>query len=268
MSFFATARDDSDDTGTSPNSSDARPDLFRESVILTRERHFDEALDCLAVALENGDCTQAEALDLDARIAVQQGHLLHAEACWTRAQAEDPSNAKYASALLRLRKRASRSHNALLTSAATAVVLAAVLSGVAVAWWRAELLAQAVAEQSTRLAQLEGKTNRLATESELHLGHQQLAAQIAQLEVVIRSIHEPVGERDAALDELQRTITQSIERQTGHFDQVAAALATSSDVRQVRASLKASTNTLGQAIAGLKQNLQKRLVPQQDLPEE
>src|SRR4051812_14061502 len=47
---------------------------------------FPQARAALAVALAEGNCTQAQAFDLDARMYAQQGMIFDADACWRKAQ--------------------------------------------------------------------------------------------------------------------------------------------------------------------------------------
>lgn len=72
---------------------------YYTACLLARKRYYEEAKEILAIALKNGACTEAQALDLGARISVQQGNFLDAEAAWGKAQIEDPGNPKYAAAI-------------------------------------------------------------------------------------------------------------------------------------------------------------------------
>jgi tetratricopeptide (TPR) repeat protein len=73
---------------------------------LARNGRWEEALLALRSALAEGTCTQAEALDLQARMCAQQGRLLQAESCWVRALELDPRNVAYAEGLAALHRRA------------------------------------------------------------------------------------------------------------------------------------------------------------------
>jgi len=68
-----------------------------------RKGRYARARRLLAETLAAGGCTEAEALDLQARMCAQQGHLLQAESLWLKAQSVDPGNPVYERALARLR---------------------------------------------------------------------------------------------------------------------------------------------------------------------
>lgn len=97
-------------------------DFYGAAVMYGRKRRYREALDNLERALERGECSEEDALDLQARMFVQQGRLVDAEACWTKAQAINGSNTAYADALARLRYKA-RPVSRLYPFAAGALVL-------------------------------------------------------------------------------------------------------------------------------------------------
>lgn len=87
-----------------PGGFDEAADLMVEAVTLARRGRYSEAERCLAEALARGECTEAESLDLLARIHVQKGRLLQAEGCWQKALALDAGNTDYADALAALRR--------------------------------------------------------------------------------------------------------------------------------------------------------------------
>jgi hypothetical protein len=78
---------------------------WAEAHALARRRRYAEAMERLTEAHARGECADAEALDLKARICAQQGLLLQAEACWRQAQLSDPSNPTYEMAMTALRRR-------------------------------------------------------------------------------------------------------------------------------------------------------------------
>ena len=78
--------------------------FFAASVVLARRGRYAEAAKLLQDALDAGECSDAEALHLQARIYAQQGLHLHAESAWRKAQSLDSSNPAYAAALNRLRR--------------------------------------------------------------------------------------------------------------------------------------------------------------------
>jgi len=77
---------------------------YAAASLMARKGRYAEAVRLLGQAHDAGECSDAEALDLRARIYVQQGLYLEAESCWRRAQDIDNSNPVYVGALHRLRQ--------------------------------------------------------------------------------------------------------------------------------------------------------------------
>lgn len=75
---------------------------FRLAVLKARKGRFDEAGADLQQALNEGDCSDADALDLQARMYAQQGLLLQAESCWRKAVQLGGAKPEYMAALGRL----------------------------------------------------------------------------------------------------------------------------------------------------------------------
>jgi flagellar motor protein MotB len=72
--------------------------------LLARKGDYDDALRALRLAIDYEDCTDTEALDLQARIYAQQGMLLKAESCWTEALQKEPGNVTYIAGLSALHR--------------------------------------------------------------------------------------------------------------------------------------------------------------------
>ena len=83
---------------------DQRPGLFVAATSLARKGRYVDATRVLRRALACGDCSQKDALDLQARIYAQQGLFLQAESCWREAKRLDRSSREYDAALDRLRR--------------------------------------------------------------------------------------------------------------------------------------------------------------------
>lgn len=84
------------------------PRFLQAALVLARKGLYADATKVLQEALLAGECGEAEALDLQARMLAQQGLLLHAESCWIRArQLPDANVAACDAALSRLRLAAS-----------------------------------------------------------------------------------------------------------------------------------------------------------------
>lgn len=77
---------------------------YASAVRMARRGRYADASRFLQQSLDAGECSDAEALDLQAKIYAQQGLYLHAETCWRRAQSADPSNTTYSEALERLKR--------------------------------------------------------------------------------------------------------------------------------------------------------------------
>ncbi|MEZ4601230.1 MAG: hypothetical protein R2940_15680 [Syntrophotaleaceae bacterium] len=103
--FFKEIRQEAADTPFGHGS------LYLQAVVLARRGSYEEAAQRLKAALEAGDCSGIEALDLQARIHAQQGQYLQAEACWRQARNLDKENPRYAAALERLRRTRQRFGN-------------------------------------------------------------------------------------------------------------------------------------------------------------
>lgn len=78
--------------------------LFVTATLLARKARYADATKILRRASEAGDCSEAEALDLQARMYAQQGLYLEAEKCWRQAKSRDAVNEQYDNALARLRR--------------------------------------------------------------------------------------------------------------------------------------------------------------------
>ncbi|MDF1798889.1 MAG: hypothetical protein P1V81_06915, partial [Planctomycetota bacterium] len=118
-----------------------------EAKRLARKRRFREASAVLQTARSEGECSTAEALDLQARIYAQEGRYLLAEKCWTRALEDDPGNSTYVGALERLRSAATQGSPGRLVLGAVVVL--------AVSW-------QLLVANPAILDRLDGTTQALA----------------------------------------------------------------------------------------------------------
>lgn len=100
--------------------------LFVAASVAARKGSYQEASRRLVEALKSGHCSEADALDLQARICAQQGLYLDAEAYWRKAIVLDGSNPVYAKALGRLRS-AHRPMTVIYRAGAVSVSLAVIL---------------------------------------------------------------------------------------------------------------------------------------------
>lgn len=77
---------------------------FSAAITLARKGQYAEASRLLKAAVVRGECSEADALDLQARIYAQQGMHMEAEACWRKAMELNNSNPEYLMAVERLRR--------------------------------------------------------------------------------------------------------------------------------------------------------------------
>ena len=77
---------------------------FAAAIVLARKGRYIEASKLLRKARDNGECSEAVALDLQARIYAQHGQYIEAEACWRRAKILDSSNYAFDKSIERLHR--------------------------------------------------------------------------------------------------------------------------------------------------------------------
>ena len=132
-----------------PHSQDDQPHggrLFRAASLKARRGAYSEASELLGQARAAGDCSAAEALDLQARICAQQGMLLRAEACWIEALRLDPGNTTYVDAIARLRRASSP-----VSKVRAGLFALAGIAGVAVCIWSVWIGYNRMAGRMTRI---------------------------------------------------------------------------------------------------------------------
>jgi tetratricopeptide (TPR) repeat protein len=84
-------------TKSSPGANSGR--LFTMAALMARKGCYSEASVLMRRALDANECSEVEALDLQARIYAQQGRYAEAEALWLKAMSIDPGNKSYRAAL-------------------------------------------------------------------------------------------------------------------------------------------------------------------------
>jgi hypothetical protein len=151
------------------------------------------------MALARGECTEEEALDLQARIYAQQGQLLQAESCWRRAQSLNAANTEYADALAALRQTR-RPFAAWWQAAVGAGIAILLLSqlGVMVAKQRADARDRAILER--RMAQMEQDIGALRGDVD-----GAAAATVTKMAPLARTADVEAGARRTAAD-MQREL--------------------------------------------------------------
>ncbi|MEQ1867255.1 MAG: hypothetical protein ABL996_21660 [Micropepsaceae bacterium] len=208
-------------------------DAFFKAATLARRRRYADAGAVLHHALEEGHCSQAEALDLQARMFVQQGRLLDAEICWTKAQAVSGPGISYAAeiALLREQARPSPFHLLLVGGTVAAILLVAI----SLLGWNAardsvrqvaELekamndrlgaMTEAQAGQAagllSRLAAIDARVAAVSKVEDVAASRTQSSAEIARVETAVLSLARDatrLGEISGAVSRLDDKLGQS-----------------------------------------------------------
>jgi tetratricopeptide (TPR) repeat protein len=219
--------------------------FYAAAVTYGRKRRYREALESLRQALERGECSQAEALDLKARIFVQQGRLLDAEACWTKAQAIDGSNTAYADALARLRRRAQPLSHLYPVAAGT---LALTLIGALAVYSAIE--ARSTARQGElRYSEL-AQANAAVSAAN--------ADKYARIETAIGELDKRISElaqADAVASAANADKYARIETAIGELDKNMKLLAKTDDVKNTGDSFRTEIERLGAAVNSLQASL-------------
>jgi hypothetical protein len=170
---------------------DARNGPFAIAVESARTGRYSEAVRLLDQAVDAGDCSETEALDLRARMFAQQGLLLDAERCWREAQELNGSNPAFKEGLDYLRRR----HSSREPLKRGLLIAAAVL--IPVLWfWRTDAIE---ANRREQIVQLEGKL--VQTDKALTALLTQLTERIAVGEIAQRQQMSGLAERVAEADD-------------------------------------------------------------------
>jgi tetratricopeptide (TPR) repeat protein len=120
-----------DDREIPDDDAEGDDDLWVRAVVLARAGRFERIEELLRAAIQVGDCSQAQALDLRARICVQNGLLFEAEGLWREALRSEPGNVAILAALERLHAKRGGGWGRI-------VLVAIVLIGVGVVAWDAQ----------------------------------------------------------------------------------------------------------------------------------
>ena len=192
---------------------------------LARRGRYNEALNLLVEAYSRGECTEAEALDLKARICAQQGLFLQAEACWRKAQQLDAENIAYADALAALR-RGQRPMAVWVRAWGWATVLVLVL---ALVWGMVASHRQTCRERlavARRFAALEGSIQDRANNASAQV--MALLATTADVDAATRQTSAGLQQAvDALRKEMDQTRQDWNARQDKLFDSIRTAVAES-----------------------------------------
>jgi tetratricopeptide (TPR) repeat protein len=231
-------------------------DAFVEAALAAREGRYTEALRHLSRARTRGECTDAESLDLEARIFAQQGYYLRAESAWERAKSVDPGNAEYDRALYRLRGVAVRGKGG-ARGAVISLVLVVLASALTASWYRQSLLAREVRATVVAVERLAAQSRAAATDvaSQLveidaslsDMGHD-LSARAGELRAMVdsgraerarlaRGVAELTGARRADSIDIARLLGDAEGRLGARLDSLAEgvlALLAAGDTTRVR----------------------------------
>ncbi len=180
---------------------------FQVAITLARKGRYNEASKSLQSALVAGECTEAEALDLQARIYSQQGLYLKAESCWVKANALDKTNPAYERALAWLRRPRFPTNIILRPALALGAVLFVVFLLVGISQIKSMLARRletdraAIASLSADMTVLNGRAQSTLSE---------LAAQSKEFESRLNSVAAAVSNANNSVQSSETAIIQQI----------------------------------------------------------
>jgi tetratricopeptide (TPR) repeat protein len=163
-------------------------DQFQLAIQLARKGRYAEAIQAIQRSLADEQCSELEAVDLQARIYSQQGCYLQAESCWISARNLDPDNPEYDRAIARLR----------ISGNAPDRILRFITSGILFAMlcmliWQLSVVNPYMSK--------EFRENRSSTEA--------VRNAISDVDATLQSANQNTGEREMALAELMQEIASS-----------------------------------------------------------
>lgn len=190
-----------------------------EALSLAREGAYAEATSFLAKAIEKGQCSEAEALDLQARILAQQGRFLEAESCWIRARGLDPDTDRYDAALHRLRRGRTPvpGIRTALTVAGAGCILALLVAGISHS--EATDRDREALQHSLRSVEISLKETQLAIAREEKTTARLLAENQAKTEAQTGDIALKEKLLSARMDELLKLTEDAREKMIARFDE-------------------------------------------------
>ncbi|MBI3248805.1 MAG: hypothetical protein HYZ50_20070 [Deltaproteobacteria bacterium] len=209
---------DADRTRSTGDTSNGSGKFFATAATLARRGQYTDAAKLLQKALDAGECAEAEALDLQARMYAQQGLHLQAESCWQRAKQIDGDNPAYDEALSRLRQvRLSAGRFPQLVAALSAT---AVVGGVL--WQMAFVNPSLVKGQDAAATSLTAMRKDMAKFQDASQRlEQKLATSISELDVRLAehfeslpTASEAAKDREAVLTRLDKQMTTLEEAST------------------------------------------------------
>jgi len=221
-----------------PYSASSNGRLFASATSLARKGRYADATKLLRCALEAGDCSEAEALDLQARIYAQQGLYLQAEACWRQAKSHDATDEKFDDALARLRRARLATRRGLHVAAGLVVVL--ILGQIV---WQVFFaipgLVQQLDQQKSAVASLQSSADSAADAA---------AARDAELAANIEAYDRNASQRDSQLATSISAFRGSVDKRD---EQLAAAVALLVTGKDAVAHRDAVLERLAQATAAI-----------------
>jgi len=245
--------------------------LFSAAVILARRGRYVEATKLLQKAHGAGECSDAEALDLQARIYAQQGLYLHAESCWNKAKQLDGSTPAYDEALSRLRRARHSSGRFVRVSVIISVLLILGLLFWQVAFVNPTIVARQDAAESSlsairgEIAALQdasrGRDQALATTvTSLGTGLTDFESRLSERLELVPTVSRTAEDRNAVIARVDAQIgvlQKALEREAGSLETRRA----EADIAQVKRieTLEAAIADMGKVLASLEEGLSKRV---------
>jgi tetratricopeptide (TPR) repeat protein len=227
--------------------------FFVTAAILARRGQYEAAAKYLRQALDAGQCSEVQYLDLQARICAQMGLYLDAATCWRKARTIDPSNPAYASGLARLAQLQRQTLNPFHIVIGVFGLIAVLLLA-----WQA-LIVQP--RSATRIASLEQAMSDLhanvaAWSDQGHSSDNELAGHVGSLQQQISGLDDKFSQRFGALpstqqaEESKSAIIAQLDKRTSDLEKSLTQLI--SDLQNQRAESDASqTKRLESLSSGL-----------------
>jgi tetratricopeptide (TPR) repeat protein len=220
--------------------------LFAAAAVLARKGRYAEATKLLERARDANECSDAQALDLQARIYAQQGLYLYAESCWSKAKTVDGSNPAYDEALDRLR-RARPLTGRLYQVTASLCVLA--VFGLLV-WQVAFVHPRMHSRQNVTESSLAALRSAIATfQSSSQSREQELALRVAGVDSTMRELETRLVKQLNAMP----TAAQMTEDHNTIIDRIEAAVA------QVSKAIAALESNLNQRVETVESVVSRRV---------
>ncbi len=174
-------------------------DRFDQANDFAREGCYVEAFELLQDCLRRNECSEVEALELQARMYAQQGYFLEAEASWNRALEKGASKVEIDAALSQLRAKVRTNWQPLRIIGATAIIFL-----FAILVWHSLVL---VPRTHERLVQIEALTHFLRSDlsrfdSTTRINQENNYSALNEVKVAVGSLRSLQSSQSASIDRI------------------------------------------------------------------